>query len=541
MEKGYNPTIIEEPRVLDLTNNMRVKKKSKGQQAGSLEKRYNSLKTKRAPFVERAKMFSRYTIPNLYPENGGQTDQGDSANTTGWQSFGSTCVNSITNKLVLTLFPPHQDFARLELTPRGKAILGADDANLVDEQESLINVQKQAMLEHERIAGRVGLGEALEHLTVGGSTCLYLPEDKDGKLINYPLDRFVNRRDKSGNLLELIIEESKSIDTFEPAVQAIIKASKNQKAKGNNDDEVNLYTSAKLKNGFYIVEQEVVGERIGNQYRVKPENLPFIVLRWKSNYGEDYGRSLVEQHASDLHVIQLLSEAIAKGMILMADVKYLVKAGSITDIDHLIESPPGEFVYGNIDDIGVLQLGKYADFTPIAQVLDKYERRVGESFMKNVQRDAERVTAYEVRKDALEMERSLGGAYSLLALTLQKPYFQLLLNRIDFDLPESIVNTVITTGIEALSRMGDADKFLQWTEAMMQAANLPPAVQERIKWGDFAKHTAGQISLELPYMMDEDEYREYQAERAKQQQQQQLQEGVSKAIPQAVGNITKTQ
>lgn len=541
MEKGYNPNIIEEPRVLDLTNNMRVKKKSKGKQAGSLEKRYNSLKTKRAPFVERAKMFSRYTIPNLYPENGGQTDQGDSANTTGWQSFGSTCVNSITNKLVLTLFPPHQDFARLELTPRGKAILGADDANLVDEQESLINVQKQAMLEHERIAGRVGLGEALEHLTVGGSTCLYLPEDNDGKLINYPLDRFVNRRDKSGNLLELIIEESKSIDTFEPAVQAIIKASKNQKAKGNNDDEVNLYTSAKLKNGFYIVEQEVVGERIGNQYRVKPENLPFIVLRWKSNYGEDYGRSLVEQHASDLHVIQLLSEAIAKGMILMADVKYLVKSGSVTDIDHLIESPTGEFVYGNIDDIGVLQLEKYADFTPIAQVLDKYERRVGESFMKNVQRDAERVTAYEVRKDALEMERSLGGAYSLLALTLQKPYFQLLLNRIDFDLPESIVNTVITTGIEALSRMGDADKFLQWTEAMMQAANLPPAVQERIKWGDFAKHTAGQISLELPYMMDEDEYREYQAERAKQQQQQQLQEGVSKAIPQAVGNITKTQ
>lgn len=535
MAKGYNPEIIEKPRILDLTkNNMRMKRSSSSQDKNTIEKRYKAMSVKRQPFLTRAQTSSSYTVPNLYPENFGVGDQGDGTNTTGWQSFGSDCVSSITNKLVMTLFPPHQQFARLELTPKAKEALVEEDLSIIKQESSLTNIEKEALLEHERIAGRVGLGETLEHLVVGGSSCLYMPDD--GNLITYPLDRFVNRRDKSGNLLELIIEESKSIDMFEPAIQAVIKAKRNEQGRnagGNKEtDEVNLYTKVILKDGFYHITQEVVGEVIGDTQRVKPDNLPFIVLRWKTNYGEDYGRSLVEQFAGDFHVIQFLSEAMAKGMILMADVKYLVKAGSVTDIDHLIESPTGEFVYGNIEDIGVLQLQKYANFDPIAAVLDKYERRVGARFMKGSQRDAERVTAFEVRRDALMMEQSLGGAYTLLAVTLQRPYFQLLLNRIDFKLPKSLINTIITTGIEALSKMGDADKFMQWTESMMSAANLPEPLQARMKWGDFADHTANQLSLELPYFMTEEEYNKAQAAQKQAQQEQQATEAAMKAAPQ---------
>lgn len=536
MANGYKPILIEKPRLIDLTNKMRVR--DEGQNSDKIiSKRYEQLKVKRDPFLSRAKVFSTYTIPNLYPDNFGQSNQGDGTNTTGWQSFGSQCVNTLLNKLVMTLFPPHQSFAHLELTPKAREMLTAEDLDVVEQESSLINAEKQALLEHERIAGRVGLGEGLEHLMVGGSSCLYMP--KDGNLINYPLDRFVCRRDKSGNLIELIIEESKSIDMFEPAIQLIIKSKgkqANSNANGNDKkDEVNLYTRAIWKDNFYHITQEVVGVKIGNDFRVSKANFPFIVLRWKTNYGEDYGRSLVEQHAGDFHVIQFLSEALAKGMILMADVKYLIRPGSTTDVDHLIESPTGEFIYGNIDDIGVLQLEKYADFTPIANVLDKYERRVGKAFMVGVQRDAERVTAYEVRKDAFEMESSLGGAYTLLATTLQRPYFQLLLNRIDFTLPDNLVNTVITTGIEALSKMGDADKFLQWTEAMQSAATLPAPLQERMKWGDFAKYTANQLSLELPYIMTEEEYSKVQQQQAQAQQQQAMQEAAVKAAPQLIG------
>lgn len=537
MAGGYNPEVIKREGVLDLTSkgNRPIPTKESNK---TFRARYDRLKTDRQPFLERARRFSSYTVPNLYPLDTGQRNYGDGADTTGWQSFGSQAVNSVVNELVMTLFPPHTPFARLELTPEAKRILTEEDRNIIERESSLIGAQKEALLEHEKIAGRVGLGEALEHLVVGGNACLY--KQPEGNLITYPLGQYVAKRDKSGELLELIIEESKAIETFEPELQSRIR-NKTLQAKNNSNrkDEVNVYTSVKLVNDMYIVEQEVLDMTIGKRQRIKPDNLPFIVLRWKSNYGEDYGRSLVEQYAGDLHAIQFLSEAIAKGMILMSDVKYLVKAGATTDVDHLINSPTGEFVYGNIEDIGVLQLEKYADFTPISQVLDKYERRVGKAFMLDIMRDAERVTAYEIRRAALNMEKQLGGAYSLLAVTLQKPYFRLLLRSINFQLPDNLVSTIILTGIEALSKMGDADKYLQWSEAMATAAGLPQPVQERMKWGDFAQHTANELSYELPFIMTEKEYQEkVQADRQFMMQQQAA-EAATKAAPELIKQSNK--
>ena len=539
--EGYNPQIIHNDGVRDLTKkSMFNHKKQQNKDEKTVEKRFTQLKIKRDPFLSRARTFSNYTVPNLYPINSGSDNQGDGTNTTGWQSFGSEVANSLRNKLVMTLFPPHASFAKLELSPKAKELLGQEDINVIQQQKQLINAEKQALIEHENLAGRVGIGEAMEHLLIGGTTCIYVPDDEESSLINYPLDRFVNRRDKSGNLLELIIEESKSLDMFEPSIQMVIKAKHQEMNQGELDeDDIKLYTKSILRNGFYIVTQEVVGVPVGKAQRIKKDKFRFIVLRWKTNYGEDYGRSHVEQYQGDFHVIQFLSEAIAKGMILMADVKYLIKPGSVTDVDHLIESPTGEFIYGNIDDIGVLQLEKYADFTPIANILEKYENRVSKAFLKNTVRNSERTTMFEIRQDALQLEKSLGGTYSLLAITLQRPYFKILLDRIGFDLPEGMVNTVITTGIEALSKETEADKFQQWTEAMIAGGQLPEGIQARMKWGDFSDYTSNQLSLDLPFLMSDSELAEKQQAEQEAQQQQQMTEGAAKSMPTVAGNLTQ--
>lgn len=538
---SYKPTFIPKDSELDLTVGANAKFRPVNQKAtNTIKDRYDKLKTKRDMFLDRARRFSRYTIPNLYPESG--TENGDGTNTTGWQSFGAECVISLQNKLVMTLFPPHSTFARLELTKKAKEILKEEDISSIEQGGALVEVEKEALLEHERIAGRVALGDAARHLMVGGSSCLYVPET--GSMINYPLTQYVNRLDKSGNLLELIIEETKSVDVLPPAIRAIALAKLKMKPKTNNrEDEVEIYTSCKLQDGFFLIEEEVLGEKVGTSYRVKKENLPFIPLCWQRNYGEDYGRSLVEMHSGDFHVVQVLSEAIAKGMILMSDVKYLVKAGAITDIDHLIDSDTGEFIYGNIDDIGVLQLDKFADFSQVAATLDRYERRLGRAFMLGaaVQRNAERVTTVEIRRDALEMEQSLGGIYSLLATKLQRPYFKLLLKRIGFDVEENLIDTVLLTGIEALSKMTDADKFFQWTESMAQAAALPEPIQRRIKWGDFSQHTANQLSLQLPFIMTEKEFADMQAKEQAAQQQAMMMQGAVDALPQMAQAAMKQQ
>ena len=60
-------------------------------------------------------------------------------------------------------------------------------------------------------------------------------------------------------------------------------------------------------------------------------------------------------------------------------------------------------------------------------------RRLGAAFLLNtaVTRDAERVTAQEIRMQAQELESSLGGVYSRLANELQLPLAKRLLQEID--------------------------------------------------------------------------------------------------------------
>ncbi|AWD90707.1 head to tail connecting protein [Pseudomonas phage Achelous] len=539
MNRDVRP-VTHQTGQIDLTMRGRAQvKNSGGQKAKTIKQAYEKLKPIRNAFVERGKRFSRYTIPHLLVDfdHVGSGDYGDSMNTTGWQSFGASALTHLENRLVMTMFPPHSPFFGTELQQATLIQLQQEAGAVVKAQTLLAAAVKEAMLEHERISGRSALGQAIRHLLAIGNTCLYLPAKGDA--VNYPLNRYVVKRDKSGTLLKQILMEHKALDTFPPELQIAIKA--NRKGGGGRDEDTNieLYTEVKRDGDFFMIRQEAEGLSVGQEYRVHKDRNPFIVLRWEANYGEDYGRSKVELHAGDLHMIQFLSEALAKGMILMADVKYMVKPGSVTDVDHLINSPTGEYVYGNIDDIGVLQLEKYADFTPISAVLDKYEKRVGQAFMMDsqIQRNAERVTAYEIRRDSQSNEQALGGNYTLLAPTLQKPYARLLLNRIGMELTEQHLKITLMTGIEALSKMSELDRIQQFTEMVSMPAAWPQPIQERVDWGAYTQYMSNQLNLTLPFMMTDDQYAEAQQQRQAAQQQQMMSEGLQKAVPTIADNL----
>ncbi|AWD90615.1 head to tail connecting protein [Pseudomonas phage Njord] len=539
MNRNVKP-VIHSTGSLDLTMRGRANVKTQGgQKAKTIKQAYEKLKPQRNAFVERGKRFARYTIPHLLVDfdHVGMGDYGDSMNSTGWQGFGAQALTHLENRLVMTMFPPHQPFFSLDLTEKATAVLSEEEHAVVKSQSLLAAAVRSAMQEHEKINGRSAIGQAVRHLLCVGNGCLYLPTK--GDVVHYPLNRYVVRRDKSGSLLKLILLEHKALDTFPPEIQAMIRANRHSAAGKDKDTNIELYTEARRDGEFFIIRQEAEGNIVGTEYRVHEDRFPFIVLRWEANYGEDYGRSKVELHQGDFHMIQFLSEALAKGMILMADVKYLVKPGAVTDVDHLINSPTGEYVYGNIDDVGVLQLEKYADFTPIANVLDKYERRVGQAFMMDsqVQRNAERVTAYEIRRDSQSNEQALGGNYTLLAPSLQKRYARLLMYRIKFELGSDLVDTVLMTGIEALSKMSELDRIQQLTEMLQMPAAWPEPIQQRVQWGDLIQYLANQLSLELPFMMNEEQFLEYSRQQQAAEQQQVIGEGLQKAVPTIADNL----
>lgn len=472
------------------------------------------------------------SLPYLLPE--AAVTNGDS-NQHGYQGIGAQAVNHLANKLTIALFPPQRSFYKLELNDEARAKVEASGSSEIDMTEQLVNIEKQTQTIQEKINSRAALSEIFKNLIVSGNVLMYMPED--GNLQAISLNHYVVRRANKGTLLEVILLEEMDFETLEEETKAALKDRYPNKYKQGRDDKVKLYTRSKrTSKTMFEVTQSIEDVPLGTPQRIKEEKLLWIPLRWNSTYGENYGRGLIEDHSGDFFVVEMLSEAIAKGAVLMSDIKYLVKQGSTIDIDHLIDSPTGEFIYGNRDDIGVLQIEKQADFTTIASILDKYEKRIGQAFMLGSanRRDAERVTAVELRLDAMELETSLGGIYSHLSQSLQRPFAFLLLQRVSVRLGARELNPVILTGLGALGRSGDLEKINQFTQMMQLPTSWPEAMQARVKWGEFSRTIASSLSLELGWLKsDEDLAKDQEAQQQAQAEQMALQEA-SKAIPDVV-------
>lgn len=491
-------------------------KKGKGTPVG-LGGRYSYLSSDRNGYRDRGREYSRFTLPYILPD-GDNLDRGGAANQHGFQGIGAQAVNHLANKLTINMFPTGRSFFALEFDEGTKAKLTEAGYDPTQLSELLVEAEKRCTTLQTKIAARVAYTEAFKNLIISGNVCIHLPAD--GMLQAIKLDRYVLTRDLSGKLTELIIEQSKAFNTLAEETQLGIKSIKGTKCP-EPDDEVKIYTWVyRIDKDTFTVAQSVEEVLIKETQDIKESELPWIPLRWNSSYGEDYGRGLCEDHAGDFYVVEFLSEAIAKGMALMADVKYLVRPGSQTDIDEIASAPTGEWIFGTLDDIGVLQLEKYADFTPITEVLNEYKRRIGQAFLLNsaVRRDAERVTTVELRLDAQELEVSLGGVYSLLAQTFQTPLAGLYLKRVGFPLPEDSVIPNIVTGLEAFGKSGDLDKLKQFTEMMQLPQTWPVGVQDRIKWDIYSREIAVSLSMKLSFMMTDEEYQAKQEALAKQQE-----------------------
>lgn len=505
---------------------------SKGTTLGS---KYEQMKQRRETYLSRAEEYAKATLPHVLPENLNQDTSGDEM-THGWQGFGAKVVNHLSNRIIMTLFPPSRSFFKLDFSQEVRKEMreqGWDSTVLATE---LASIESDSMTYMDKTTPRDLDIKTAKHLIITGNYLHYFP-NKGKEAVGVGLDQFVVKRDTHGTLLEVIVCQKKALGSLPMETQQSIKADpKNGHLK--DDTSISLYTGAIRKpDGKYSVCQEVLGSRIGTEYSMKEENIPFTVLMWNHTHGEDYGRGLVEDHAGDFHVIQVLSEAIAKGMVLMADIKYLVKPGSYTDIEHLVTSPTGEFIQGNIEDVGVLQLERYADFSPLSEVMKDYERRVGEAFMvsRAARRDAERVTAYEIRQDASDLEMALGGVYSHLSHIWQKPrarrLLRIALDNNDSELSMDDFDPEIVTGVEALGRMNELDKIMQFTEMLQMTNTWPETMQERVQWGKFSGKVAAEIGLEIDWLMSEEDYAQQQNAERQAMMQQQLAAEASKAAP----------
>lgn len=413
---------------------------------------WGKLDSGRMAQLERARTCAALTIPQLLPPLG---YNGTMPLPTPYQSVGARGVNNLASKLMLALFPPGTSFFKLAVDEDVGERLGA---SLSDVEDRLAAIERKAATRFDASALRPNLFEALCHLVVTGNILMRFTGMKD--MAVYRFDQYVIERDQSGNLLGLVAKETVSAETLDEAVRAACQITDDKR-------DVDVFTRVEFEDGRVLSRQEINGYTVpGSEGDLPADKSEWLVLRWRAVPNNPYGRGLVEEYLGDLRSCEGLNEGIVKFSAAAAKIVMLVHPNATTSVKDINKAESGDAIVGTKADIDVLQLEKYADFQVASSVLERIERRLAQAFLlgSNLTRNAERVTAEEIRAIAQELEDTLGGVYTLMAQELQLPLTQRLLavlaqERAIPRLPRGTVMPTPITGFQALGRSHALNKL----------------------------------------------------------------------------------
>lgn len=451
----------------------------------SVSQRWTTEDGLRGDILTRCEKYASWTIPHIFP----MTDQKDTEQQNSVNGMGAESVNFLSNKLTTTLFSPHSPYFRILMEE--KLLKMAKDANFAeaDLETALAKAEKECVREQESAKGLRSSGSLVGKLLIITGNCLVYYNTKGKPIQAFSLRDYVLKRDGEGIVYKIITREKKDYVTLSKKVKEQLpddyKKGKENSVSGK-DEPVTLFTEIRRKldkDGVmterWEVQQAIDAHDLMATGNYPTKKLPWIPLVWHLNKGDNYGRGLVEDYAGDFHALTTLATALVHGLAILSDIKFLVKPGAVTDVEEFNNSPTGSYHQGKEGDITSPQFNKGTDFAIMNEAIDKYERRISRAFLNGSanRRQAERVTAEELRMDAQDLETSQGGLYSRMVVDWQVPYAILGLADIKFELGKDF-DVQIVAGMDTLSRSGDMDNFRWMLDDLAATQNIPDDIRQ---------------------------------------------------------------
>ena len=457
--------------------------------------RYDFLSSYRSEYLNQADTAARLTLPYLIRDEeqfrGGTHDL-----KTPWQSVGAKGVVTLASKLMLALLPAQTSFFKLQVDD---SQLGDVPPEVTTELDlSFAKIERTIMDAIAASDDRVVIPQALKHLVVAGNALVFM--GKDGLKL-YPLNRFVVDRDGNGNVIEIVTKEK-----IAKKLLADVIPDYEVPAPGMEDNEdredCDVYTHIKRDNNRFVWHQEVFDKIIpASRGKAPLDTNPWIHMRFNTVDGESYGRGRVEEFIGDLKSLEALSQALVEGSAAAAKVVFVVSPSSTTKPQTLASAGNGAIVQGRPDDIGVVQVGKTADFSPAYNMMQQLEKRLAEAFLILNIRQSERTTAEEVRMTQMELEQQLGGLFSLLTVEFLVPYLNRKLSVFQKTgqipkIPKGVVKPTIVAGVNALGRGQDREALGMFLTTISQTMG-PEATQKFINPEEVIKRLAASQGIDI--------------------------------------------
>lgn len=430
--------------------------------------------------VTRAEHFAKFTQPSLMVDSIDKTAGEQASIQHDFQSVGSLLLNNLASKLTPLLFPSNQPFFKNVISDDLRS--AARKAGIAPDQlEAQLSLLEQGATRNLfKNASFAKLTRVIKLLITTGQALIYR-DPMYSKFRVWSMHNFAVRRDAFGDWQCIILKERLAYRDIPLAERQVF----NQRYPGRYKLDTTVYkytkierveTRAKIK--VVKVMSEIDGVRIG-EIASYPEHLsPWVLPVWDLADGEHYARGLVEAYAGDFAKLSVLSEQLGLYELDSLQVLNLVNAASGTSIDDIEGAEPGAYIPGQKDAIVAHEVGDYNKMNAVRGSLGEVVSRLSLAFMYTGNtRDAERVTAEEIRVQAKEAETMLGGAYSVLAETLQTPLAYLMMSEVGSEAAVGLINKSfypeIITGIPALNRNVEVQNLVA---AVQEAAGIVPAL-----------------------------------------------------------------
>ncbi len=483
--------------------------------------------------IQRGVRYSRWTIASLMADveraavSGVQQDLERD-----FQGMGALLVNNLAAKLASLLFPSSRPFFKVTLSEELRQQAEANGLSPSEVSSSLARMEMDACQQLFKNASYNQLVIAVKHLIVTGNVMLYR-DSAAGKTNAYGLQAYSVKRDGRGRVLTAVLREYVDFIELDPKVQEQISIRQPNIARSSDRKPLEIYTCIqrvkKGKKEGFTVTQEVEGLPIGKPGYYPSHNCPWQFPTWNLVSGEHYGRGLVEDFAGDFAKLSELSESLTLYEVESMKIVNMVTPGSGTDIDSLAQAQSGEWVSGTPDSVNSHESGSYQKIQALSADIESVFSRLARAFMYTANtRDAERVTAYEIRRDALEAENVLGGVYSSLAEGMQVPMAPVLLLEINPGALQGIltedVKLDVMAGIPALGRSVDVQNVLAAAQELAAIAPVLAQADPRIDMSKLADlvYAGRSVDTSLLFKSDEQMAAEQEAQVAQQNAQAQM-------------------
>ena len=218
-------------------------------------------------------------------------------------------------------------------------------------------------------------------------------------------------------------------------------------------------------------------------------------------------------------------QALVEGSAAAAKVIFTVSPSSVTKPASLAQAGNGAIIQGRPDDVGVVQVGKTADFRTAFELVNVLEKRLSEAFLVLNVRQSERTTAQEVQMTQMELEQQLGGLFSLLTVEFLIPYLNRKMHTLQQSkqiptVPKNLVKPTIVAGINALGRGQDRESLVQFITTIAQTMG-PEALGSLLNPDEAVKRLAAAQGIDVLNLVKSVEERNQEQAQAQQAQQMQ--------------------